>query len=371
MIYFDNAATSLTRPPEVAEAVFYAINHFGNAGRSFYDATMVSSRAVYKTREAIARLVGLDNPLQVAFTSSATESLNLVIRSLIKPEDAVITTVTDHNSTLRPLYLSGCQLDFIGCDVQGNLLLENLESLLRPNTRFMVANHGSNVTGNINDVKTLYEWCRAHHLTLILDAAQTMGSIEVRAGMADIICFTGHKSLMGPQGTGGIIVKEDRTFEVVKTGGAGTDSFERFQNQHVPDVFECGTQNSHGLYGLLKGVEYILRQGIDQINERESRLVSRFYQGIRDLDQVTLYGDFTRPRLPVVSLTVEGMDSSDLALMLWEDYQIATRAGAHCAPLIHQHFKTRAQGMVRFSFSSFNTEDEIDRGIEALRRIAS
>jgi cysteine desulfurase family protein len=371
MIYFDNAATGFNRPPEVAEAVLYAINHFGNAGRSFYDAVMDSSRAVFQTRQALAQLVGLDNPLQVAFTSSATESLNLVIRSLIKSEDAVIATVTDHNSSLRPLYLSGCQLDFIQCDQKGNLLLDSLDSLLCPNTRFLVANHGSNVTGNINDVRRLYEWCQAHHLTLILDAAQTLGSIPVRADMADIICFTGHKGLMGPQGTGGIIVRQERTFPVVKTGGAGTDSFERFQNQHMPDVFECGTQNSHGLHGLLKGVEYILKQGIEQIHERESQLLTRFYQGIHDLDQVTLYGDFTRPRLPVVSLTVEGMDSSDLALMLWEDFQIATRSGAHCAPLIHEHFRTRAQGMVRFSFSSFNTEDEIDRGIEALRRIAS
>ncbi len=248
--------------------------------------------------------------------------------------------------------------------------MDQLDTLLRPNTRFVVANHGSNVTGNINEVKALYQWCQTNGLTLILDVAQTLGAISVSLDMADIFCFTGHKSLFGPQGTGGIIVKEDRTFAIVKTGGAGTDSFERFQSPRMPDVFESGTQNSHGLYGLLKGVEFINEQGIDRIHEKETLLTTRFYEGIKDLERVTLYGDFSRTRLPVVSLTVEGMDSSDLALQLWEEDQIATRAGAHCAPLIHQHFKTREQGMVRFSFSYFNTEEEIDRGIEAIRRIA-
>jgi cysteine desulfurase family protein len=370
MIYFDNAATSLTRPPEVGQAVQYAIDHFGNSGRSFYDAAMESGRAVFDARAGIAQLIGLDNPLQVAFTSSATEGLNLVIRSLIKSQDSVISTVTDHNSVLRPLYLTGCDLRILGCDDKGNLLLDDLDRLVRPNTRFMVCNHGSNVTGNINDARAIYSWCRAHGITLILDIAQTLGSIPVTADMADIFCFTGHKGLFGPQGTGGIIAAEDRPFPLVKTGGAGTDSFERHQATRMPDVFEAGTQNSHGLFGLLKGVEFINRTGLASIQERESRLTERFQEGIRDLEKITVYGDFSKARLAVVSLTLEGMDSSDLALRLWEEDQIATRAGAHCAPLIHQHFKTEEQGMVRFSFSRFNTEEEIDQGIKALRRIA-
>ncbi len=370
MIYFDNAATSLTRPPEVAEAVHYAIGHFGNAGRSFYDAVMEANRAVYEARAAVAGLIGLDDPLKVAFTSSATESLNLVIRSLVEPGDTVITSVTEHNSVLRPLYLCGCRLRFIPCDDRGRLVLDHLDVLPDAKTRLVVCNHGSNVTGNINDIERLYAWCQSRDLTLVLDIAQTFGSMAFTADLADIFCFTGHKGLWGPQGTGGIIVKSERTFPVVKTGGAGTDSFERFQSSRMPDVFEAGTQNSQGLYGLLKGVEFIHQTGLDRIREREALLAGRFYQGIRDLDSITCYGDFSAPRLPVISLTVEDMDASDLALLLWEEYGICTRAGAHCAPLIHEHFKTRDQGMVRFSFSWFNTEEEIDRGIQAMREIA-
>lgn len=371
VIYFDNSATTLIKPPEVGEAVAYAINHFGNASRSFYDAAMTASREIYRTRAAVAALVGSAEPLNIAFTSSSTESLNLVIGGLVKQEDAVITTVTEHNSVLRPLYLKGCGLDFIDCDEQGVLQLAAFEELIRPETRFLICTHGSNVTGNITEVKQLYDLCRAHDLTMILDVSQTMGLIPVSGDMADVLCFTGHKGLFGPQGTGGIIVNRPLPFEIVKTGGAGVHSFAMFQQNEMPDVFEAGTLNSHSLYGLQKGVEFILDTGIEAIHSRENRLTQLFVEGIKEIEGLRLYGDFSGgDRLPVVSLNIEGLLASDLAELLWEKYGIATRAGSHCAPLLHQRFKTVETGMVRFSFSYFNTEEEIEAGSRALKTIA-
>ncbi|HHX29933.1 MAG TPA: aminotransferase class V-fold PLP-dependent enzyme [Clostridiaceae bacterium] len=371
MIYFDNSATSLTRPPEVGEALLYALNHFGNAGRSFYDAVMEANRAIYGARMETAALIGLNDPLQVAFTSSATESLNLVIQSLVKPQDGVITSITEHNAVLRPLYLRGCPLRFIEADSKGRLALDNLSSLLTPQTRFLICNQASNVTGNVNDTGTLLRFCREQGLTLILDIAQTFGSYEVNIQDADIFCFTGHKGLLGPQGTGGIIVNGDFPFTLVKTGGAGSGSFNRFQDQAMPDIFEAGTLNSPGLYAMSKGIRHIRDKGVRTIHEEEMRLTRKFHEGIRDIPGITIYGDFSSDdRLAVVSLKLKDWDSADLAAKLWDDYAIATRAGAHCAPLLHRHFGTEVQGMVRFSFSAFNTEDEIEAGIRALERIS-
>jgi len=370
LIYFDNSATTITKPPEVAEAVAYAINHFGNASRSFYDAAMLSSREIFKTRMEIAGLVGLHEPLSVAFTSSSTESLNLVIGGLIKKEDSVITTVTEHNSVLRPLYLKSCALDFIGCDDDGVLQIDTVECLIKPTTKYLVATHGSNVTGNVTDIKKLYSLCKAYNIILIADISQTFGLMPVSADMADVLCFTGHKGLFGPQGTGGIIAGSSLPFEIVKTGGAGVGSFDEFQQPIMPDIFEVGTQNSHSIYGLQKGVQFIRKTGIDVIHDKEIRLTRRFYDGVRDLEGIRFYGDFSSfDRLPIVSFNIIGFGASDLSGVLWEKYGIATRAGSHCAPLLHKRFGTVGTGIVRFSFSWFNTEEEIDAGIAALEEI--
>ena len=370
MIYFDNSATTIIKPPEVAEAVASAINSFGNAGRSFYDATMLASREIYKTRAALAVLTGLDDPLNVSFTSSSTESLNLVIGGLISGSDSVITTVTEHNSVLRPLYLSGCDLSFIDCDDSGNLLLDSFEKLIKPSTRFLCCTHGSNVTGNLTDVGRLHDICRANSITMILDVSQTLGAVPVNADMADILCFTGHKGLFGPQGTGGAIVNGKYDFKIVKTGGAGVNSFDMFQSKDMPDIFETGTHNSHSIYGLQKGVNFINNIGIDAIAAKETQLMKLFYEGIRTLEPVIVYGDFSgESRLAIISLNIEGMTSAELAERLWKTYSIATRAGTHCAPLLHKRFGTVESGMVRFSFSYFNTEDEIMQGISAIKEI--
>jgi len=370
MIYFDNSATTLKKPPEVAAAVACAINHFGNAGRSFYDAVLLANREIFGTREEVAKLIGLDEPLNVAFTSSSTESLNLVIGGLVRREDSVITTVTEHNSVLRPLYLTGCNLSFIDCSDNGRLLLDTVEPLIKPTTRFLICTHGSNVTGNITDVQKLYSICKANGITMILDISQTFGVVPVDISIADIFCFTGHKGLFGPQGTGGIIVNGKFDFAVVKTGGAGVNSFDRLQSNEMPDVFEAGTMNSHGIYGLQKGVKFINKTGIEAIHTKETHLLKMFYEGIKDFERVRIYGDFSAEnRLPVISINIEGIDSSDLAARLWDDYGVATRAGSHCAPLMHKRFGTVESGLVRFSFSYFNTEEEIEKGVSAVKDI--
>ena len=362
----------MQKPPAVAEAVSHAIGSFGNSGRSFHNAGMLASREIYRTREAIAHLIGSPEPLSVAFTSSATESLNLVIGGLIGSGDRVITSVAEHNSVLRPLYRTGCTLDFLDCDDTGRLALDSLPGLIRPNTRFAVITHGSNVTGNLTDAARLLDMCRAHNITLILDISQTFGVVPVDTGMADIFCFTGHKGLFGPQGTGGVIATGKFNFSAVKTGGAGQNSFDRLQVREMPDVFEAGTQNSHGIYGLQKGVQFISDTGIEKIHAREMRLLKLFYDGVTSVPRVQIYGDFSDfNRLPVISLNIAGLGASDLAARLWDEYEIATRAGSHCAPLLHTRLGTAQRGMVRFSFSYFNTEYEINRGISAIEAIAN
>ena len=370
MIYFDNSATTLMKPPGVAEAVAYAVNNFGNAGRSFHAPVLLANREIYNTRVEIAKLIGSGDPLGVAFTSSATESLNLVIGGLISKEDGVITTVTEHNSVLRPLYLKGCGLSFMDCDDKGNLCIDSVKSLIKPSTKFLICTHGSNVTGNIPDVKRLYEICKDNGLTMILDASQTLGTVPVAVNMADIFCFTGHKGLFGPQGTGGVVVNGAFDFNVVKTGGAGVNSFDRFQSKTMPDIFETGTMNSHSIYGLQKGVRFINETGIDVIHAKEKRLLRMFYDSVKIHEQVKIYGDFSSSnRLPVISLNITGLTSSELAERLWTDYSIATRPGSHCAPLLHKRFSTVELGMVRFSFSYFNTEAEISSGVSAINEI--
>jgi len=396
MIYFDNSATTLMKPPEVAEAVKYAINNFGNTGRSFYDAALTADRELYRTRAEIAKLVGLDEPLNVAFTSSFTESQNLVAGGLIEKNDAVVTTVTEHNSVLRPLYLSGCNLRFIDCDDDGVLRDDSIREAIKPPVKYLFCTHGSNLTGNITDARTLYGLCKENGVTMVLDVSQTLGTVPVDIDMADVFCFSGHKGLFGPQGTGGVIVNGRFDFRLVKTGGSGSHSFDRFQPLDMPDVFESGTPNGHGIYGLQKGVIFVNETGVDRIHARTDELWKAFYNGVKDSPGVRVYGGFStagalsgrapfagapsagKPsidepfpdRLPVISINITGLSSTDFAQRLWDDYGIATRPGIHCAPLLHKRLGTAGAGMVRFSFSYFNTDDEIAAGVRAVNEIA-
>lgn len=377
MIYFDNAATSFPKPKEVSEAVCFAINNFGNPSRGAHKTSLDASRAVYDARERISQLFNVKNPVNVVFTSNATESLNTVINGLFNTGDHVITTEMEHNSVLRPLYVKEreeVELSILKCDKLGNIDYSKIEAEIKSNTKAVICTHGSNLTGNLIEIKIIGEICRKHKILFILDASQTAGFIDIdmQEQNIDILCFTGHKSLYGPQGTGGICIKNSIYIEPLKVGGSGNHSYSKTHPQSMPDALEAGTMNSHGLYGLAAGVKFIQGTGMDKIREHELKLMWRFYNEIKNISDIKIYGDFsTSLRAPIVSLNIKDYDSGEISDYLAENYNIATRPGAHCAPLMHEALGTVEQGAVRFSFSYFNTEEEIDTAIRAVREIAA
>lgn len=374
-IYFDNAATSLIKSDCVVEAVVKAMNSFGNSGRGTHAASMDAARLIYETREMISGLVNGGAPKQVAFTYNSTESLNTAILGLLESKDHVITTVMEHNSVLRPLYRlekEGMQISFLPCDDLGRLCYEELESCLQPNTRAVVCTHASNLTGNRVDLERIGAFCKGHGLLFIVDASQSAGvlPINMKQMEIDVLCFTGHKSLMGPQGTGGICVREGIRIRPLKSGGSGIRTYDKEQPEDMPTVLEAGTLNSHGLAGLHAALKFIGEQGVEVIHRREMKLMRQFYNGVKDLPGVRIYGDFEDDnRAAIVALNIGDYDSGEISDELAVTYNISTRPGAHCAPLMHKAMGTVLQGMVRFSFSWFNTEEEIEEGIRAVKRL--
>ena len=376
MIYLDSSATSFLKPPQVAEAVFRSFNTIGNAGRGAHAPTLNASRLIYDTREKLAALFGTPDPSRIAFTCNATEALNIAIHGAIHPGEHVITTACEHNSVLRPLYLKekeGTELTIIPADKKGRIRYDLLESSVKSNTSAIVLTHASNLSGNVTDLAFVSNFAKKHGLLLIVDASQTAGSLPinvVKMGI-DILCFTGHKGLFGPQGTGGLYVREGLTLSPLKSGGSGIHSFDRQHPTDMPTALEAGTLNGHGIAGLNAGLDYILSTGVKNIHAKEISLARRFVNGISDISDLKLYGDIDAPlRTPIISLNIGNMSSASVSDILWEDYEICVRAGAHCAPLTHKTFGTEKQGAVRFSFSCFNTEAEIDTAIRAMHDIA-
>lgn len=376
MIYLDSSATSFLKPPQVAEAVFRSFNTIGNAGRGAHAPTLNASRLIYDTREKLAALFGTPDPSRIAFTCNATEALNIAIHGAIHPGEHVITTACEHNSVLRPLYLKekeGTELTIIPADKKGRIRYDLLESSVKSNTSAIVLTHASNLSGNVTDLAFVSNFAKKHGLLLIVDASQTAGSLPinvVKMGI-DILCFTGHKGLFGPQGTGGLYVREGLTLSPLKSGGSGIHSFDRQHPTDMPTALEAGTLNGHGIAGLNAGLDYILSTGVKNIHAKEISLARRFVNGISDISDLKLYGDIDAPlRTPIISLNIGNMSSASVSDILWEDYEICVRAGAHCAPLMHRTFGTEKQGAVRFSFSCFNTEAEIDTAIRAMHEIA-
>ena len=376
MIYLDSSATSFLKPPQVAEAAFRSFNTIGNAGRGAHAPTLNASRLIYDTREKLAALFGTPDPSRIAFTCNATEALNIAIHGAIHPGEHVITTACEHNSVLRPLYLKekeGTELTIIPADKKGRIRYDLLESSVKSNTSAIVLTHASNLSGNVTDLAFVSNFAKKHGLLLIVDASQTAGSLPinvVKMGI-DILCFTGHKGLFGPQGTGGLYVREGLTLSPLKSGGSGIHSFDRQHPTDMPTALEAGTLNGHGIAGLNAGLDYILSTGVKNIHAKEMSLARRFVNGISDISDLKLYGDIDAPlRTPIISLNIGNMSSASVSDILWEDYEICVRAGAHCAPLMHKTFGTEKQGAVRFSFSCFNTEAEIDTAIQAMHEIA-
>lgn len=376
MIYFDNAATSLQKPEVVIEAVTEAMKSLGNASRGAHSAALGSNRMVYETRELLAELFHIDDPSRIAFTMNATESLNIAIAGIFRPEDHVITTVMEHNSVLRPLYRmeeSGTELSFLQADKKGNISYEELENAIRSNTRAVICTHASNLTGNVLDLEKIGEICKKHRLLFLVDASQTAGiiPIDVQKMKISVLCFTGHKGLLGPQGTGGIYVAPGINIRPLIVGGSGVQSYLKTQPDEMPARLEAGTLNAHGIAGLHEAVSYIIEKGVEQIYQEEHEKTDYFYRMVRSIPDIHIYGDpEAELHAPIIALNIGDYDSAQVADELMETYGIATRAGAHCAPLMHQALGTQKQGAVRFSFSQFNTRKELDTGIQALRELA-
>lgn len=376
MIYFDNAATSLQKPEAVIEAVAEAMKSLGNASRGAHSAALGSNRMVYETRELLAELFHIDDPSRIAFTMNATESLNIAIAGIFRPEDHVITTVMEHNSVLRPLYRmeeSGTELSFLQADKKGNISYEELENAIRSNTRAVICTHASNLTGNVLDLEKIGEICKKHRLLFLVDASQTAGiiPIDVQKMKISVLCFTGHKGLLGPQGTGGIYVAPEINIRPLVVGGSGVQSYLKTQPDEMPARLEAGTLNAHGIAGLHAAVSYIIEKGVEQIYQEEHEKTDYFYRMIRSIPDIHIYGDpEAELHAPIIALNIGDYDSAQVADELMETYGIATRAGAHCAPLMHQALGIQKQGAVRFSFSQFNTRKELDAGIQALRELA-
>jgi selenocysteine lyase/cysteine desulfurase len=282
----------------------------------------------------------------------------------------------EHNSVLRPLYEMqnrGVSISILKSDRLGNISYEAMEAAIKQETKAIVCTHASNVTGNVLDISRIGGIAKEHGVLLLVDATQTTGllPINVEEMNIDVLCFTGHKGLLGPQGTGGMVVKKGLIIDPLKTGGSGVDSYNQNQPKEMPSSLEAGTLNSHGFAGLGAALEYLDKVGIDFIKSREQDLMWKFYQAVKEIPGVTIYGDFSfKDRCPIVSLNIRNYDSSEVSDELLITYGISTRPGAHCAPLMHEAFGTVDQGMVRFSFSHFNTIEEIDAAIKAVRELS-
>ena len=377
MIYLDNAATTMRKPQEVIDAVMLAMGSMGNAGRGVNDASLSASRLIYDTRERLCRMFGGTDPRQVVFTCNSTESLNIAIRGLLNPGDHVITTMLEHNSVLRPLYdleTKGTSLTIIESDRSGNFDIEDMKRAVRPETKMIVCTNGSNLTGNYVELKPIGEFARERGILFVVDASQTAGvfPINVEEMKIDVLCFTGHKGLLGPQGTGGMYVREGVNIRPLKAGGTGVQTYSKSQPVQMPTALEAGTLNGHGIAGLHAALGYIEEHGIGAIRKREQELMRRFYEGVKDIENVTVYGDFdTMDRCAIVTLNIGDYDSSEVSDELLTGYGISTRSGGHCAPLMHKALGTVEQGAVRFSFSHYNTDEEVDAAVKAVRELAA
>ena len=376
MIYLDNAATSLRRPECVVRAVTEALCSLGNVGRGAHEGSLSAARTVYDCREKLCRFFGGDDPNRVCFTANATEALNAAVFGLLSAGDHVISTDLEHNSVLRPLYRlekEGMELSFLAADRNGLVDYDALPGLLRKNTRALVCTHASNLTGNVLDIKRLAAFCREQGLLLILDASQTAGSLPINASETgvSVLCFTGHKALMGPQGTGGLLVGPGVELRPFKTGGSGVQSHLKEQPAAYPARMEAGTLNGHGIAGLSAALDYINEVGLETIHDHETALMRAFYEQVSAVPGVKVYGDFSGDRAPIVSLNLGDLDSGAVADVLMTDYGVAVRSGAHCAPRMHAALGTTDQGAVRFSFGWFNTMEEVTAAAKAIEEIAS
>lgn len=377
MIYFDNAATTFPKPESVIDAVVSFMKNKGaNPGRSGHRMALDSARVVFDVRMELAGLFGISNPMDIAFAKNATEALNFGICGFLKSGDHVISTMMEHNSVSRPIVAlqeRGVEHTFCPCDEEGFLDLEAFERSFKKNTALVAITHASNITGSLNDLFVIGQICKEKGVPLLVDAAQSAGifPIDVESMNISMLCAPGHKGLYGPMGTGFIYVKEGISLKPLLFGGTGSVSESLSHPQMMPDALEAGTVNAHGLAGLLAGVRFVRNKGLRYIQEYEQDLMSYFIRQISMLKQFKLYGskDMKR-RAAVVSFNIGSVSSTEISERLDIGYGIAVRSGLHCSSLGHQSLGTENQGVVRVSFSCFNTREEVDQLVAALKKIA-
>ncbi|HPP06698.1 MAG TPA: aminotransferase class V-fold PLP-dependent enzyme [Syntrophorhabdaceae bacterium] len=379
-IYFDNPATSWPKPPCMIEAMIDFNNNIGaNPGRSAHRLSIEAARVLFNTRDSIASLLGAKDPDTIVFTRNATEGLNIVIHGLLKPGDHVITTSMEHNSVMRPLRSKekeGVELTIIKCSSDGEVDPEDISRAIKKNTTLIISTHASNVAGTIMPIDEIGHIARSRDIVYCVDGAQTVGNVafNIKEQPIDILVFTGHKSLYGPQGTGGIYIRKgiEGRIKPLEQGGTGSRSEYEEHPDFMPDRFESGTPNTIGIAGLGASVRHVSALGIDNIRKKELHLTGLFLDGIASIEGIKVYGvkDINK-KIAVVSFSIEGMTPSDISYILDREFNIMSRPGLHCAPSAHRTMGSFPEGTVRFGFGIFNTEEEIKIAIEAIEKIAS
>lgn len=380
MIYFDNAATSWPKPFRVKDAMIKFMEEIGaNPGRSGHLLSIEAARIIYETREALSTLFHVKDPSRIIFTLNATESINLALKGLLKSGDHIITSSLEHNSVMRPLRdlaRRGVELTIIPCSMEGTLDPGEVEKKIKSNTRMIVLNHASNVTGTLLPFREVGWIAKKHNLLFLVDAAQTAGAypIDMESDGIDLLAFSGHKSLYGPQGTGGLVIGEHvkgSEMNPLKQGGTGSRSESEEQPDFLPDRFESGTPNGVGIAGLLAGIQFVLEKGVDQIRQYENGLIVKLIEGLKGTPQMKLYGsENLTNRMAILSFNLAQHSSSEVALHLEKEFGILCRPGLHCAPSAHRSIGTFPEGTVRFGLSLFNTEEEVGTAIKAVTKIS-
>ena len=377
MIYFDNAATSFPKPPSVILAMNNFMNNVGaNPGRSGHRLSIEAGRIVNDARDSIAEIFNVQDPMRVIFGINATDGLNLGIRGILKKGDHVITSSMEHNSVMRPLReleKNGLELKVLQCSEEGFLKPEKIKNEIKKNTKLIVINHASNVVGTILPIREIGKIARENEILFMIDSAQTGGclNIDMEADFIDLLAFTGHKSLLGPQGTGGLIIGEYvnlKEFRAQKAGGTGSKSEFEEQPQFIPDKYESGTMNTVGLAGLNSGVEFVLKETIEKIHNYEMKITKHFIDGVKEIEGITLYGCLDeKKQTSTISFNINGMSQSEACFILDEEYDIMSRVGLHCAPSAHKTIGTFPDGTIRFGLGYFTKIEEIDFALEVLK----
>ena len=376
-IYFDNAATSYPKPESVYETVYKFMKDVGaSSGRGAYRKALEADRMIYETRRKIANLFGVRDVSRIIFTANATDSLNLALKGLLKPGSHVVTTSMEHNAVWRPLKRlqgeQGVEITPVQCNSDGALNIQNLADVIKPKTKLVVLLHASNVVGTIMPIKEIGQITRERKIPLLVDAAQTAGvyPIDVEELNIDMLAFTGHKGLLGPQGTGGLYIREGIKLEPLKEGGTGGESILETQPANLPDRYEAGTLNTPGLVGLGAGVSYILSEGVEKIRAKEIALTQCLIQKLSEIPEIEIYGPKNAEKqVGVVSINVADYAPEEIGYTLDETYGIMVRTGLHCAPCAHRTIGTIERGTLRIGLGYFNTEEEIDYFVQSIKSI--